>query len=261
MGEYSHYGNGRLPEQWFGSSTNRMNEHCSIFWKRNKFRVRDRGTFWLSQTPSRSGSKSWNAPLPRIASWSLFSIIDNAKYEILFISTHLGLGEEVRGKQIRLITNFVRQMIRKRASSDSVELIVFVVGDFNEGIKGSLWNQMFQGKESKNGKSRFYDAPNDGIDVSDVLTDCVSEFENITGTPLHPSFTFHDFEGLEHAGNDKNHAPIDWILCSKNVIDNEDIQILDIQIITESEIGSSVLPSDHYPMMIEIEIQNDLNAA
>lgn len=248
---YGHYGNGRLPTEWYLSSLDRMNEHCSIFWDKRKLNVIDEGTFWLSDHPEIAGSKYFGSPLPRIASWMLFEIRNNDKYRMLFISTHLGLDSDVRESQIGLIAKFVHQMTGQQRDEHSKQLLVFVVGDFNEGIGQESWSRLFAGNPN------VTSGEEDEVDVSDVLTDCVLEWQSMFNRTLSPNITYHAFEGLGHLKDDTNHAPIDWILCSKNVIENDDILLLDNYIVTgmrrETD-GSIVYPSDHFPIVLEIVI-------
>ncbi len=131
------------------------------------------------------------------------------------------------------------------------ELLVFVVGDFNEATNASLWNKLFS--DDKYTK----DVKDEGIKVNEVLTDCVMEYEQ-TATKLSPKFTYHAFDDIEYS-EDKNHAPIDWILCSKNVVSNSDIELVDAYIVTESQKmgSSSVYPSDHFPIVLEVELKNE----
>ena len=222
---YGHYGLGRLPSNWYLSSINEMNEHCSIFWNKDKFILNDQGTFWLSDKPNVIGSKYDNSPLPRIATWMLLEI-KNTEYNILFISTHLGLSQQIRFQQIKIIEKFINEF------TSNSNMFTFVVGDFNEALNGDLWHQLFDNDDQ-------------------ILTDCIIQWEKIQNRTLNINFTYHAFEGMQHAKNDKNHAPIDWILCSKNVINNDDILLLDTYIVTEG-INDSVYPSDHYPIVLEL---------
>ena len=41
-------------------------EQCGILYRRERFEVVKSGQFWLSKTPEKKGSKSWDSSLPRI---------------------------------------------------------------------------------------------------------------------------------------------------------------------------------------------------
>ncbi|KAL2610974.1 hypothetical protein R1flu_022666, partial [Riccia fluitans] len=44
-------------------------EHCAIFYSREKVEKMDGGTFWLSESPSVPASSSWSTDVPAIATW------------------------------------------------------------------------------------------------------------------------------------------------------------------------------------------------
>ncbi|KAG6770171.1 hypothetical protein POTOM_025843 [Populus tomentosa] len=46
-------------------------EHCTIFYDKEKVELLEGGTFWLSESPSVPGSISWGAAAPCIATWAI----------------------------------------------------------------------------------------------------------------------------------------------------------------------------------------------
>ncbi|PON99390.1 Endonuclease/exonuclease/phosphatase [Trema orientale] len=46
-------------------------EHCTIFYDKDKVEFLEGGTFWLSESPSVPGSMSWGATVPCIATWAI----------------------------------------------------------------------------------------------------------------------------------------------------------------------------------------------
>ncbi|KAL9230643.1 hypothetical protein vseg_005968 [Gypsophila vaccaria] len=46
-------------------------EHCAIFFDKDKVELVEGGTFWLSESPSVPGSVSWGAVNPCIATWAI----------------------------------------------------------------------------------------------------------------------------------------------------------------------------------------------
>ncbi|KAJ4832613.1 hypothetical protein Tsubulata_027167 [Turnera subulata] len=46
-------------------------EHCTIFYDKEKVELLEGGTFWLSESPSVPGSISWGAIAPCIATWAI----------------------------------------------------------------------------------------------------------------------------------------------------------------------------------------------
>ncbi len=49
----------------------RTGEYAGIFFRRARFRAdpTDCGTFWLSATPEKPGSRTWGNEIPRVATW------------------------------------------------------------------------------------------------------------------------------------------------------------------------------------------------
>jgi endonuclease/exonuclease/phosphatase family metal-dependent hydrolase len=49
----------------------RTGEYAGIFFRRDRFEadLTDNGTFWLSDTPEKPGSKTWGNDIPRTATW------------------------------------------------------------------------------------------------------------------------------------------------------------------------------------------------
>ncbi|WVZ13226.1 hypothetical protein V8G54_017756 [Vigna mungo] len=46
-------------------------EHCTIFYDKEKVELLEGGTFWLSESPSVPGSISWGSEVPCIATWAI----------------------------------------------------------------------------------------------------------------------------------------------------------------------------------------------
>jgi endonuclease/exonuclease/phosphatase family metal-dependent hydrolase len=97
-------------------------EYSSILYKRGRFRVKDSGTFWLSETPDIPGSKSWDAAITRVASWA--KLTDNTSKEFLVVNTHFDhIGKEARKNSAELIT--------RKIESLGKNLPIILTGDFN----------------------------------------------------------------------------------------------------------------------------------
>lgn len=98
-------------------------EHSALFYKKDKFKVLDSGTFWLSETPEKPGSMGWDAACPRIATWAVFEDIVTEK-KVFAINTHLDhIGKEAR-------INGVTMMLEK-AVEVAKGYPVVLTGDFN----------------------------------------------------------------------------------------------------------------------------------
>ncbi len=120
LADFAWYGVGRDDDQDHGEGT-------PIFYRRERFELLAKGTFWLSPTPDKPGSQGWDAALPRIASW--VKLRDkNSGSELLAINTHFDhRGPEARTESGKLI---VRQ-IAELAASGERRLPVILTGDFN----------------------------------------------------------------------------------------------------------------------------------
>ncbi|KAG6587822.1 hypothetical protein SDJN03_16387, partial [Cucurbita argyrosperma subsp. sororia] len=55
-------------------SRDTSDEHCTIFYDKEKVELLEGGTFWLSESPSVPGSMSWGSIVPHIATWATFEL-------------------------------------------------------------------------------------------------------------------------------------------------------------------------------------------
>lgn len=119
---YARYGKGR---ERFGRG-----ERCELFWNTNRFELVKSGSFMLSETPDEHGSKSWDAALPRIASWVVLADKTepsaSPRSELFFINTHF----DHRGANARTES---AKLIRERATALAGDRPVVMMGDLNFG--------------------------------------------------------------------------------------------------------------------------------
>ena len=98
-------------------------EASDIYYKKDRFLLKESKTFWLSETPD-TISKGWDAALNRICTYALFKDKKSGKYSWVF-NTHLDhIGEEARTKGIELI-------LSKIATLNTKNYAVIFMGDFN----------------------------------------------------------------------------------------------------------------------------------
>lgn len=103
-------------------------ESCPILYRTDRWALDpvDHGTFWISESPEVAGSKSWDASLPRIATFARFTAKDGGRGIYVF-NTHLDhKGERSRVESARLLA---RRIAARRHPGDPVILL----GDFNCG--------------------------------------------------------------------------------------------------------------------------------
>lgn len=98
-------------------------EYCAIFYRKGKFKLLDSGTKWLSDTPDKV-SKYSGSTCYRIFSYALLERKSDGK-QFMHINTHLDhqASEEVKLKQAKVITNFIR--------SYNKDVPIIISGDFN----------------------------------------------------------------------------------------------------------------------------------
>ena len=95
-------------------------ESCAVLWRRERFEVLDRGTFWLGPKPSRI-AKAWDAALPRICTWLRLKDLESGR-SFVFANTHF----DHRGRRARL------ESAKLLASQWPGEAVV-LTGDLNAG--------------------------------------------------------------------------------------------------------------------------------
>ena len=98
-------------------------EFAPIFYKRDRFELVKQGTFWLSERPDEPGSKSWDAALPRVATYGIFAERKTGKH-LFVINTHFDhRGEQARQRSAQLLMTQIKKL--------SGDLPVILTGDFN----------------------------------------------------------------------------------------------------------------------------------
>ncbi|MFB6229043.1 MAG: endonuclease/exonuclease/phosphatase family protein [Halobacteriales archaeon] len=112
--------------EWIGEDRgagDRPGEHVAIGYRTDRFRRREHGTFWLSETPEVPGSLGWDAAHPRIVTWlRLEDSVTGA--DLLHLNTHLDhRGERARRRGASLLIERLEEI----ASGSPV----LVTGDMN----------------------------------------------------------------------------------------------------------------------------------
>lgn len=123
--QYERYGLGRDDGKEKG-------EHSAIFFKKDKFKLLDKGDFWLSETPDKP-SLGWDATCcNRIASWVYLQDL-NTKKKFYFFNAHYDhQGVQARKESSKLILRKIQEIAGK-------EPVIFT-GDLN-GDHSSEWYQ------------------------------------------------------------------------------------------------------------------------
>ena len=101
----------------------RKGEFSSLAYRRDRFTRVAGGTFWLSTTPDVSGSKSWDAALPRICTWVRLRETASGR-ELVFANTHFDhRGQVARREAARVLS--------ERLGPVAAGVPAVLTGDFN----------------------------------------------------------------------------------------------------------------------------------
>lgn len=124
-------------------------EYSAIFYRKSRFTVVESNTFWLSETPTVPGSKSWDAAITRVATWA--KLYDKKMRDTIFVmNTHFDhIGKAAREKSVGIIKSKISLLADKYP--------VILTGDFNIeptesayaiATNGDIYNLQDAGKSS-----------------------------------------------------------------------------------------------------------------
>lgn len=100
-------------------------EYAAILYRRDRFRVSDAGTFWLSDTPEIVASKSWGNSITRICTWARF--VDRDGRAFWHYNVHLDHQSQPSRERSAVL---LAERIAARRNGDEPAI---VTGDFNAG--------------------------------------------------------------------------------------------------------------------------------
>ncbi len=167
-----------LPEYALHAPGRILDDTCqypTLFVRRDHFRIRAGGEFWLSKTPHRHRSKDWDSAFPRMMSHALLETRTGGQ-RFRAAVTHLDhAGARARYEQARILAAW--------CARNSTPLVV--LGDFN-AAPGSRVHRLLTSAQTG-------------------LRDTWEVMERPESTA---SATHHDFEGIPRKSR------IDWILVS-----------------------------------------------
>lgn len=156
-------------------------ESCKILYDPNKFEVIKEGTYWHSDTPEVSASKTWGNDLPRITTWGILRD-KNSDQQFVLMNTHFHWDEPY-------VSNTTNLIIRKwREIADGRPTIL--MGDFNLEPT-STTHELFCGRTG-------------GDTMRGNFIDCWQ----VLGKSEDNAGTSHRFNGSKSRGR------IDWILVT-----------------------------------------------
>lgn len=112
-------------------------EHSCIFYLKNKYKVLEQNTFWLSETPEKS-TKSWDAAYPRIVTYALFENLKTKK-KVWVLNTHFDhVGIIARQKSAEIILKKIKELQSKK------NYPAILTGDFNSQEKDAWMKPLFE---------------------------------------------------------------------------------------------------------------------
>lgn len=208
----------RLPGyEWIGvGRRSGGDEFSALFYETTRLTLLDHDTFWLSTTPNEPGSKSWEAALPRIATWARFR--DRASGDTLFVlNTHFDHeSAEARAKSARLIAETVGGL----SENDPV----VVMGDFNAPPSAPPYHILTRSGD---------DAP--PVRLRDAL--------QVSEQPHHgPVSTYNHFESTVQPNR-----RLDYIFVGPTLTVRRHGHL--------NAKWNGQYPSDHLPVLAEVEVQ------
>ncbi|RMG03650.1 MAG: endonuclease/exonuclease/phosphatase family protein, partial [Planctomycetota bacterium] len=188
-------------------------EYSAILYDGRRWRVVEQGTFWLSDEPNTPGSKTWGNRIPRIVTWGRFADVKSGR-ELYVFNTHFDhQSQPSREKSAALLAE-------RLAHRDPV-LPAVVTGDFN-AAEDNPAIRLLKGETDR--------SPIRLVDTFRVLHPRAKEVG-----------TFHGFNGGTAGGK------IDYVFVDAA----SNAKIVSAEILHDSHDGR--YPSDHYPVMAEIE--------
>ena len=168
----------------------RGGEMCGVFFRSDKFEKVESGHFWLSESPSKPGSKGWGAFFPRLVTWVKLRPRDGGA-TFCWFNTHL----DAFSSRARLNG---AKLLRLRMASIARGLPVLVTGDFNADAGSGPYHALT------------------GSKTATVLTDT---FRAVHADGVKGDGTRHAFRG------GRGGPRIDWILASSNAFRTIDADI------------------------------------
>ena len=116
-----------LPEygsHGIGNEADDTGETNAVFYRKDRFELVDKGTFWLSETPGEA-SCGWDGAYKRVVSWVRLKDLARGG-EVFFFNTHFDhMGKVAREQSGRMVVEAIRSM------TGGGDCPVFLVGDFN----------------------------------------------------------------------------------------------------------------------------------
>ncbi|MDD3079944.1 MAG: endonuclease/exonuclease/phosphatase family protein [Paludibacter sp.] len=219
---YSYIGRGR--------GTNPTDdEYSAIFYKTDKYELLNSGNFWLSETPD-IPSKGWDAALNRICTWGEFED-KSTQFTFFAFNLHMDhIGVDARKYSSELVIEKIKEIANGQP--------VFLTGDFNT------------------------DQYAEGYQI--ITTSCLLKDSYVSAPIVHDlNGTFNSFDinnttnqRIDHVFISDQFTPLRYGILTDiywTDADGEPSHPRDFPAETTVITGTPRLPSDHYPVVVELK--------
>ena len=234
MPEYEFVGDGR--------KANRSGEASPVFWRKGRFACLKRGTFWLSETPDKPGTKGWDAGYQRVCTYAILRDTRTGGF-VCFANAHIDEAPVSGEMGMALIMKRIGMIVGRFEALHRRISVVFT-GDHNcveteeaaqEAAK-HLKDALFLAETPPKGPWRTYN----GRNWRDHEISAVDAMK----MPIEKRNVFKKFGGLR----------VDYIYVSDGV------RVLDYAIDASPRPGGVPLyPSDHFPLAATVEFPQPHN--
>lgn len=208
-------------------------EHSAIFYSHAKFDLLDHGDFWLSED-TKSPNKGWDAVLPRICTWAKLRIKESGK-ELYFFNVHFDhVGTKARSESAKLILKKVKEMAANQTA--------ILTGDFNVDQDNDSYKLL---NESKTLRDAFEMSP-----IQYATTGTFNNFNPNTKTDsrIDHIFLTGDFTVTRYGVLTDTYRSVNDTEAYQSGNFPKEVSLKDY---------TARLPSDHFPVMISIQLSND----
>ena len=209
-------------------------EYAPIFYKKDRIKCLQSGTFWLSETPDVVASVGWDAKYTRICTWGQFKDLKSGKRFWMF-NLHMDhRGVEARKQSCYLVLSKVKEMCGKQP--------YILTGDFNVDQKNEIYNIIAD-------SGAFHDSYETAL-VRFAETGSMNYFKvnyktdwRIDHVFLSPHFKALDYKLMTYSY---------WVEVEPSEKAKADIAAGKEGVVVHEQ----RLPSDHYPIGVHVTMKN-----
>ena len=208
-------------------------EYAPIFYKKDRIKCLQSGTFWLSETPDVVASVGWDAKYTRICTWGQFKDRRTGKKFWMF-NLHMDhRGVEARKQSVLLVMERIKKMCEKQP--------YILLGDFNVDQFNPIYPMMME-------SGMFVDC-HDAAAVRFAPTGSMNYFKT----------DFKTDSRIDHVLVSDDFDVLDYTVLTYSYWSEEKPSAEALEAIKAGKEGVVVhkqrLPSDHYPIGIHLKFK------